>query len=169
MKPLFIAKFLFVALLAISTQLFAQDVEPKIELIPSGSLIKRGIALFDSARYDEAALVFRQVSRNDTAYGDAIYELAYTLETQEKYDSALLLVREGMLLPGEKSNYYILMGNLFSKKGMPDSAVKVYDKGLKLFPYNYLLHFNRGIALMKQKNYPEAEKAFIASSGRFLC
>ncbi len=159
-KCLIIFQFIFL----VSIRLLAQDTTPQYTLIPSGDLIKQGVELYDSSKYLEAAAVFSQVNRNDTAYADALYELALTREALKQYDSSLRLAYEGLTLPGEKSNHYILIGNIYDKQGKTDSALKIYERAIAIYPYNYLIYFNKGVTYLKNDKFLEAEKAFIASS-----
>ena len=69
-------KYLITTLLCLfSILLYAQENNP---LINSGELITKGISLHDEGKYKESIDLYKKISRGDTNYYRAIYELAYS-------------------------------------------------------------------------------------------
>src|SRR5690606_33716989 len=59
---------------------------------------------------------------------------------------------------------YITYGNALDHSNNPDKAIKIYDKGLKLYSNYYELYFNKGIALANQNKYDDAVQSFQISA-----
>ncbi|MEO6849822.1 MAG: tetratricopeptide repeat protein, partial [Mucilaginibacter sp.] len=53
------------------------------------SLVKQGVALNDSGKYDEALAKYNQATKTDSNYADAYYETAYTLNVSGKPKDAI--------------------------------------------------------------------------------
>jgi tetratricopeptide (TPR) repeat protein len=80
----------------------------------------------------------------------ALYELAYAYFESKDYQKSLdvayrLAQFKSDLLP----RVYVQIGSALDELGDSKKAVETYKTGLKLFPSEYLLHFNLAITYNK--------------------
>lgn len=129
----------------------------------SASIIDRGVKLHDEGKYKEAIQLYSTVSRNDSNYVWALYELGMSLEADSQhllakstYEKALQFCkyqeweREADLL----TNY----GSLLDDMGQPELALTFYDRGIKKFPEHRLLKLNKATTLLKMDRFKESEE-----------
>lgn len=147
---LFFTGFLF-------TSLTAQNTE-EIE-----NLINEGIQYHDDGQYQQAITLYNQALMLEPYNLSALAEKAYSLMEAGEYRESINCCRLAIEKhPGENllrmvySNY----GNALDEMNKPDSAIIIYDEGMKMFPDSYLLHFNKGITLLRQEKYPDALSCF---------
>jgi uncharacterized protein len=125
--------------------------------VKSGELIEKGTKLHDDKDYDGALEFYLKVPENDTNYLLSLYERSLTLLSMKKYKECIDVCREGMAKKSAfDSEFYITLGSAVDDSGDSIAAIAIYDQGLKRFPYNSMLHFNKAITLMKCKRYQEA-------------
>jgi antitoxin component YwqK of YwqJK toxin-antitoxin module len=138
--------------------LFAQ----KIELINSGELISKGIALTDSGKRKQALAVYDKISRNDTNYVRALYEKALTCEADSQYKQAVQYCQEALLLKDQREyepDIYNTYGNVLNDQGQTEQALKIFDFAISKYPSYSLLYFNKAVVLLPTKPH-EAELLF---------
>lgn len=132
----------------------AQEVNAPVN---SGEMISKGIKLHDDQDYEGALEFYEKVPRNDTNYVLALYERTHTLYTMKKYDEAIKLARLGLQFKTEYDyNFYITLGNSLDDNEEHDEAIEVFDEGLKRFPNNHMIRFNKAVCLRKQEKTQEA-------------
>ncbi len=144
-------------------------VNPTITPHPSdqvqSDLIKEGIILHDKGKYDDALEKYKESIKLNSQNVWALYEMSYTYSVLKQYDQSLETCKEAVKY---KSPYlpsiYIQMGTSYDNIQEPKKSIKVYEKGIELYPDNYLLHFNLGITQINNKNSIEAKKCFKSSA-----
>ncbi|MCL2131989.1 MAG: hypothetical protein FWH36_06015, partial [Lentimicrobiaceae bacterium] len=106
---------------------------------------------------------FQQVTRNDSLYGTACYEIALGYYVQKAYDSALVYVRKSVdsKQAGIVEQSRTLMGTIFDDAGMPDSAVACYRTSLKLRPYAAGLWYDLGTTYYRMDSLDLAEQCLM--------
>lgn len=148
-------KLLFIALsLLFSTVVLCQqDLD---------ALVKEGVSLHDNGQYEEALKKYNAVLAVDKNHYLANYEKSYTLLALQKYDECIEISK--FLLknfPGNNQNagVYINYGTCLDLRGKSKQAVDVYDDGIKKFPKEGLLYFNKAITLYNINNIDDATEA----------
>ncbi len=132
---------------------FAQD----FQLINSGELLKKAIALHDEGKYEEALEQYRQITRNDTNYLHALSEMATTYLAMEEYDSVISICQNGLKEHSEVDYmFFNLLGTAYDDTKQPEKSLEIYLKGVEEYPANSLLHFNLGITLLGLGRQDEA-------------
>ncbi len=121
--------------------------------------IRQGIALHENAQYEAAIKLYDEVIAADTKNVLAQYEKSYSLLMLRKYSESIQLSKDIIEnFPGDENipNVYINWGTALDYQGKTKDALKVYTKGLKAFPGNYLLHFNKAISYNSRGDKEEA-------------
>jgi len=131
------------------------------QLINSGELIEEGIEFHDAGRYEKAMECYNMVSRNDTNYAWALVEKAITFTAMEKFNDAVEICLEGLNLESEYNNhFYNSLGTAYDNLERNKEAIDIYEKAIKEFPNNYLLHFNLGVAHRVNEDWNSAIVSF---------
>jgi len=136
--------------------LFAQK---NITLQNTAELLQKGIELYDKEKYDEAIDIYKKIPINDTNYASAQYEMGLTYVALEQYPNAEEVLND---LLDYKINYaikyqvYVMLGNAYDMDKKPEKAIEVYTEGIKLYPYQHNLLYNRAVCYELMKKYPEA-------------
>lgn len=134
----------------------------KIPLINSGEVIKQGIVLYDSGKYEEAIDLYKTISPRDTNYVYMLTELAITYNAAKKYDEAISACEEALKNPGEhKPHLLSSLGTAYDHKGDFEKSVATYESALKEFPFNHLLHYNLGVTYGSHEDYEKASECFM--------
>lgn len=125
-----------------------------VTAIPAGAQtsidkIKQGIELHERGQYAEAIALYEQVITADPRNVLALYEKSYSLLMQKQYASCIELCKKIIdEFPADENvpNAFINWGTALDYQGKTKDALKVYAKGLKARPGNYLLLFNKAIS-----------------------
>ncbi|MEI9913098.1 MAG: tetratricopeptide repeat protein [Bacteroidota bacterium] len=147
-----------ILLFSITFCLHAQENNP---LINSGELIDKAISLHDEGKYKEAIAIYKKITRGDTNYYRAVYEMAYSQMLDSQFVAARQTCETGFARPNDRwPEFFTLYGNLVDDMGDSERAIRIYDSAAKLYPAYSDLYLNKGTTLMKLKQYTEAEEVF---------
>lgn len=113
-------------------------------------LIEEGVALHDKQDFEGALKKYDEALAIDKNNYLAQYEKSLTLMYMKRYDECIMLCK--WLLEKDPKNeltvsVYVTYGSVTDDKGDAKGAVKIFDKGIKQFPNNYLLYYNKGLTL----------------------
>ena len=149
-----------VVLLFVNLPARGQNVPKPLQ---SAFLIETGIGLHDEELYDSARFYFQQITRNDSLYGTACYEIALGYYVEKEYDSALVYVRKAVNAQeaGTAELARTLIGTIFYDADMRDSAIIYFQTALKITPYNHKLWYDFGAAYYDMDSLDLAEKCLI--------
>lgn len=152
-KRLFILVFF---LITASVNSFAQN-----EIV--AKLVKEGMALHDKGDYEGAIAKYDRALILDPNDFEANYEKSSSCLYAGKFDESIALSK---FLLEHYSNYppvkgvYVNLGSAYDDKGNADSAILIYSEGIQKFPGFYLLYFNKGLTLARQKEWDNADVNF---------
>jgi len=132
----------------VSLPTFAQNF-PK--LINSGEVIKEGIQLHDDEKYDKAIAKYKLVHELDTNYFFAQYEISLALLAQKKYEEAAELSKSLIAQKTDQEMQYNILGSALDNLKRFDESIEAYNQGLKKYPYNDNLLFNRSVVFESKK------------------
>jgi tetratricopeptide (TPR) repeat protein len=127
------------------------------------SSMKAGIALHDKGDYEGAIKIYNDVIKKDPHFFLAWYEKSLSLLSAGKYQDCADLSREILKqFPTDKEilNVYSNYGTALDYLQKPEEAIKVYSEGIKKFPADYLLYYNRGVTEYSQKDVEKATEDF---------
>lgn len=125
-------------------------------------LINEGVTLHDAGKYPEALKKYEEALLIDKKAPRVYYEMGYTYQAMEQYDKAIKAY-DKVIKIGEKDETLLLTymnkASILDDEGKPKEAVKLYKKGIEIYPDHYLLHFNLGITYTRLQEYDLAEIA----------
>lgn len=157
-----LAKKLLVCLVAAAISLAAAAQQNEIIV----KLLKEGIALHEKGEYEAAIAKFDRALVLDPNDFNANYEKSASLLYAGKFNECIaistFLVEHFKGKPAVKGAY-INLGSAYDDKGNADSAILIYEEGLKSFPGFHLLWFNKGLTHARQKKWDEAYLDFFES------
>lgn len=130
-------------------------------------LVEEGIAFYDKDDYEGAINKYDEALQLDKDNLFALAEKAMSLLSLEKYDEAIENCQKAIKKhPGDEAlkSVYVTYGTAYDALKEPARSLRIYDKGIKLFPHFYLLYFNKGITLSSVKKFDEAIICFQKSA-----
>jgi tetratricopeptide (TPR) repeat protein len=148
---------LLLPLLLAFTAIFAQQKD-KAE-----AMVGEGIKLHDQGDYTGALNKYDQALELDKDNFLALAEKAYTYVTMQQMEDAVLTCQHAIsVYPGDKSlpSIYTTYGTALDYLKKPEQAIQVYDEGIRIFPDDYELYFNRGVTLASVQRFDEALGSF---------
>ncbi len=125
-------------------------------------LIDEGIAYHDKGDFEGAISKYDKALQLDKDNWLALSEKALSLLSLQKYDESVACCKKVIEKHSEENIaiVYVTYGNALDGLQKTDKAIEIYDEGIKKFPNNYQLHFNKGITLSSVKKYDEAILCF---------
>ncbi len=127
-------------------------------------LVEDGIKLHDKGDYNGAIKLYDDALLIDKDDYEANYEKAYSCQFAKRYDESIAICKYLLAQHADNSSIYDVYsnyGSVLDDKGEPEEAIKIFDEGIKKFPTFYLLHFNKGLTLARQKKWDAAEASFV--------
>jgi tetratricopeptide (TPR) repeat protein len=148
--------------LAVASPLAAQRRAPVPSSEAQQRKIQEGIAIHDRQAFDSAIVLYLDVLRENPDNVEALYELSYAYLEKEDYQKAAETASRGTeydsdILP----LFYVTLGTSYDALRQPQRAIDAYERGIKDFPANYLLHYNAGVTYASMKRYSDARDCFM--------
>jgi len=100
--------------------------------------IKKGAALFELQRYDEAIPVLEEGIRRGPARDDSYYDLGNCYARQKRFPEAAVVFREAIRLGHPRPDYYNNLAVALFYSGKPDSARALWTEVTKRWPWYVL-------------------------------
>jgi antitoxin component YwqK of YwqJK toxin-antitoxin module/tetratricopeptide (TPR) repeat protein len=135
----------------------------KLQVVNSQEIIQKGMQFHDDGKYQDAINEYSRVPFGDVNYDLALYEKAISQEAFGDYRGAIQNINLLLELPScqvGKNLLYSALGDCYDYLEQYDKAIEAYNKGLEVSPYDYLLHFNKGVSQMNQELYESAMESF---------
>lgn len=152
MRNLFLST-LFILLSALTV--YSQD--------KTTSLIEQGVILYDKGDYRGAVKKYEEALKIDSKNTTALYEASMTYINLKEYDKAIEFCDKLIAIGGKTMMAYVNKATALDLMGNDEQAITVYKEGIKLYPDEYMLHFNLGITYIQNKMVLEAEKEMLES------
>ncbi len=115
--------------------------------------------------YEKAIDLYLKISENDTSYLQIQASLLSAYNATKQYEKTIAI---GTKLIKQRSkyrkNFYIDTGNAYLDSDQNEKAKEVYTEGLEIFPYDYILLYDMGLALRKLGDLQEAQSYFQRSA-----
>lgn len=87
---------------------------------------------------------------------DEYYKEALDAYIKRKLDEAIVTMDKAIELLPNNAEYYAARGFFYLEDGIDHKAGEDFEQALKLFPYETLAHYGRGVIAYKSKNWDEA-------------
>lgn len=132
---------------------FAQN---KVE---AEKLVYEGIKYHDKEDYENAISKYDQALKLDKDNLFALVEMAYSLLAQKKYDETIKVSELALKVHktgDELKTLYVTYGNALDMLDKATESIAAYDMGIKQFPNEQMLYFNKAITLRGLKRNSEA-------------
>lgn len=143
----------------------AQRRDPVLPTEAQQKRIEEGVAMHDRQQFDSAIAVYTELLKENADYVDALYELSYTYLEKAEYRKAAEIAARGTEYNSEMLPlFYVTLGTSLDAIGQTQRAIDAYERGLKEFPDNYLLHYNVGVTYATMKSYGNAGESFKRSA-----
>jgi tetratricopeptide (TPR) repeat protein len=126
-------------------------------------LVKEGVTLYDDKKYEEALKKLQAALKIEKNNLTVHYEIALTYLALKDYKNT---IKHADIIIKNKENYeyahqaFDLKGTTLDVLGKREEAISNYEKGIETYPKYALLHFNKGITLLRLKRNKEAEVCF---------
>ncbi len=135
--------------------------EEALHLGPNAAAYSRkGEALTNLKRYDEALLAYRQAIRLDTNYAPAYSGQGSSLTHLKRYSQALTAFKQAIRLDHHYAPAYNGRGDTLSDLERYDEALAAYEQAIRLDADNTEYYNGKGNALCDLKRYDEALSTF---------
>ncbi|MBL4594874.1 MAG: hypothetical protein JKX68_13830 [Flavobacteriales bacterium] len=150
---------LVISIFFITQEAFAQE---KVEWIDIDEVWKKAAEYETESDYENALLEVEKVPKNDSTYYSALTSKSYYLISTEKYEEAIVVAKEGLKSKYQPFHYYFTVNIISATLGLEkyEETTTTIDKALKIYPTNYKLYYNKGVALEGLKKYAEAAKMY---------
>lgn len=125
----------------------------------STQAINEAIELHDDGKYEQAILKYLSINSNDSFYMRAQYELALSYNEVKKYEKAIEVCRRALRQNSVyRQDFMLLLASAYAYSGKIDSAIAVFEKGQKEYPYTHRFHFEKGVTYNRAKKFAEGLK-----------
>ncbi len=126
------------------------------------ALVREGIILHDSGRYEEALLKYNEALQLNPNSSLVNYEMALTYFTMKKYEEALKFAEITIAQKDDNElGGIIIKGSALDDMGNVKQSVEFYKKALQRYPNAYLLLYNYAVSCGRMNLVAEAEQALI--------
>ncbi|HET6991333.1 MAG TPA: tetratricopeptide repeat protein, partial [Bacteroidia bacterium] len=137
------------------------SAQMNVDLVNSGQIMQEANMYYSMGKFSKAENLYLKVGRNDTNYAAILRDLAYTYSDDKEDSLALVTARRGKELDSEyKADFYNIIGISLKELEKYDTAIATFNEGIRLYPYKYLLQYQKGMCYFKMKKYPEAQACF---------
>lgn len=157
--------FICLLLLGFSSVLSAQstDHEQFLLSVPDWSERKmQAIQKFAGQDYDETIRLLKYFPEEDTAWATANFFYVSANVAGSHNQEAVHAAWKGLeITPSPyRRSLFDLLGSVYAEEGKYDSAIVVFQNGLKEFPHYYRYHFGLGLAYKGLKEYTNSIQCF---------
>jgi tetratricopeptide (TPR) repeat protein len=123
--------------------------------------LQAGISKHDAGDYDGAIRQYDRIIAIDPKYYLAYSEKTFSLFAAGKYPDCIDLCKQVLKDFSNNDlngNIYTNYASALDAQGQSKEAIKVYTEGIRKFPHEHLLFFNRGITEYNQNDHDAAAK-----------
>lgn len=87
---------------------------------------------------------------------DEYYKQALIAYHKKKLDEAVLAMDNALMLLPNNAEYWAARGFFYLQDGIEERAASDFEQALKLYPYEVLAHYGRGVIAYRRRNWDEA-------------
>lgn len=127
-------------------------------------LVLAGIELHDKGDYAAAIKKYDEALLIDKDDYNANYEKSFSCLYDKRVDECIAISKYLLKRHGDNADIksvYSNYGSALDDAGKAEEAIIIFDQGIKKNPTYYLLHFNKGLTLARQKKWDDASISFL--------
>lgn len=138
------------------------SAQEKIPFIDYASVYEKVIETSENGDYEKTIEHLNQISKNDSTYCSVLVSKSYYLMSLKRYEDAIALTNEGLNTDcyDLHSSYYINKVASYLRQDKSQEALNTCEAGLKRFPQNKTLWYNKGVSLEGIGKIEEAVAAY---------
>lgn len=140
-----------IVLLAIQLSVFAQTKQESAH-----TRAAYAIELMDEGKVEESIVILKECMKLDKGNYLYPYEVSYAYMLKEDFETALVYMKKSQKCKNANYQVYQQLGNINSILGRPQKAIKLYERGMKIFPNAGALHLEKGNVFLGQQQYSQA-------------
>jgi tetratricopeptide (TPR) repeat protein len=125
------------------------------------TLVREGIALNDSGKYEEAIAKYHQALQIDSNYRNGYYEMSYTLFSSGREKEAIPFLNKLVALNPKSAEGFDMLGSIYDDDKQSDKAISYFLQAIQSDSTYQRAHFNLGITYYRTGKYAESEKCAI--------
>ena len=149
----------------VRAQIATVYAQAALHLNPDMNIARRFIGSTLAARghYDESNAALASMKKSAPGYLDVQMQMAENYLRMNRTANALEILRGVLKEKPSWTDAYVAIGDIQRQDKKYSEAVTAYDSALKYAaakPENWVIHYSRGIALERGKNWDAAEKDF---------
>lgn len=136
--------------------LFASSAQAQIgdSYIDARTVLYRGLEDFTEEDYDGAIRNFSKIQEGDSLYELGLYETTLAQISDKRYEEALKNAEKGLRISKKyRKDFLLQKGNTLELMGQVDSALVIYDIGIREFPNIYNWYYEKGVTYIKKKDW----------------
>ncbi len=130
---------------------------------PEELLLQMGNIAQIARNATESEAFYSESLRINPAFEDALYELAFLLEAEDRWQEAVEQYLSFLDRYPYRAGVWFQLGNLYRKLGNYEKGLEAYDYALVVDEDFSPAFFSKGQALMEMDRYQEALRAFLSS------
>ncbi len=115
-----------------------------------------GVALERMGDVPGALETFAGISEQSPFGDDALMHRAYLLDNLKRPKEAIGLLEARLARPVDRVDLYLFLVSLYATQNLDQQALAKIDQGLKAFPDNLELHYQRGVLLERSGDHDQA-------------
>ena len=144
----------------------AQEIDPPTKTPAKtrpedAAALHSAIEMHDHGDYEGAIRRYTQILNANPDDVTARYELTFSYFAAKQYRECIETAKIGIQYDSPlRGRFFSNMGSCLDESGKTDEAVKLYRAAIAAMPTDFLLPFNLGITLARQKNNDEARALF---------
>ncbi|MGL4598137.1 MAG: tetratricopeptide repeat protein [Bacteroidia bacterium] len=131
--------------------------QKNVELIDTKKILEEGGEYQANGRQGKAINLYKQVSRNDSAYETVLYHLSICYLDDDQDSLGMLTAQKGIDLNGDYNGiFYTIKGIAYKKMERYPDALAILSEGIAKYPRLPSLNRVKGDVYFTQKNYKDA-------------
>ena len=151
-------------LLLILVSLFSYHIsaQEKIPFIDYDSVYEKVSETSEKGEYEKTLEHLNKISKNDSTFCSVLVSKSYYLLALKKYDEAIVIINEGLEAQCHDLHSSLYINKVVSRLRQEkyQDAIDICIEGLKRFPQNRTLWYNKGVLLEKMGEIEEAVAAY---------
>ncbi len=132
----------------------------------ANQLVQEGIAFHDAGKYEKALKKYQQALKLVPNSPVIYYEMSLTYFNKQDYKSAIKYSDKVIKSKSQSTvSGYVIKGSSLDMMGKTKKSIKLFEKVIKEYPNQYLLHYNLALNYFKIGELKKAEEGFMNAIG----